>query len=208
MNVVFDFGGVLFTWQPDELIARLLPHRAATPDAARALVTDFFQGYQGDWSEFDRGTVAPAPLAAQIARRTGLALADARHVIDAVPHELAPIAESVALLRRLHARGHRLYFLSNMPAPYADHLDANHAFIDLFDAGIYSARVGMIKPERAIFDHALQTFGIAAADTLFIDDVAHNVVAAREAGWRALQFIDARQCEADLGRLGVLPAAA
>jgi putative hydrolase of the HAD superfamily len=128
-------------------------------------------------------------------------------VIDAVPSELTPIVDTVALLRRLHAQGHALYFLSNMPAPYADHLDATHDFIALFRAGIYSARVGRIKPEAAIFAHALRTFGIAASETLFIDDVAHNVAAARDAGWQALHFRDPRQCEDEFVRLGVSLAA-
>ena len=198
MNIVFDFGGVLFNWQQHEFIARLLPHRAATPAEAHAFVGEFFEGFRGDWGEFDRGTIEPDPLADRIARRTGLSLADVRRVMNAVPGELTPIAGSVALLRRLHARGHALYFLSNMPAPYADHLDATHEFIALFRDGIYSARVGLIKPEAAIFAHALQTFAIAAHDALFIDDVAHNVAAAREAGWQALLFHDPAQCEAEL----------
>jgi putative hydrolase of the HAD superfamily len=207
LNIVFDFGGVLFTWQPHEFIARLLPERAATPDAAHALVGEFFQGYGGDWGEFDRGTIAPGPLAERIARRTGLALADVQRVIDAVPTELKPIDGSVSLVRRLHAQGHALYFLSNMPSPYADHLDATHDFIDLFRAGVYSARVGLIKPEAAIFAHALRRFGIAAHDTLFIDDLASNVEAARQAGWHALHFCSPQQCEAELARLGMRLAA-
>jgi putative hydrolase of the HAD superfamily len=203
LNIVFDFGGVLFTWQPHEFIARLLPERAGAPAAAHALVGEFFQGYGGDWGEFDRGTIAPGPLAERIARRTGLALADVERVMNAVPTELTPIAGTVDLLRRLHAHGHSLYFLSNMPLPYADHLDATHDFIALFRAGVYSSRVGLIKPEPAIFAHASSTFGIAANDTLFIDDVASNVTAAREAGWRALHFRDPQQCEAELVQLGV-----
>jgi putative hydrolase of the HAD superfamily len=55
----------------------------------------------------------------------------------------------------------------------------------LFRAGVYSARVGLIKPEAAIFAHAMRSFGITAHDTPLIDAVAHNVASAREAGWRA-----------------------
>ena len=141
MNIVFDFGGVLFHWQPHKLIARLLPHHAPDTPAAHALVGQFFQSYGGDWCQFDRGMVEPGPLAERIARRTGLALAEVRQVMDAVPAELQPIPGTVALLRRLHARGHALHFLSNMPAPYADHLEATHDFIGLFRSGVFSARV-------------------------------------------------------------------
>jgi len=67
MNVVFDFGGVLFRWRPTELIARLLPERAADAPAAQALAADFFQSHDGDWGDFDRGSVEPDALAERIA---------------------------------------------------------------------------------------------------------------------------------------------
>ena len=204
MNIVFDFGGVLLRWQPQEFIRRLLPRQAPDADAARALVALFFEGFGGDWGEFDRGTLAREPLAERIAQRTGLALAEVNTVIDAVPHELQPIEPMVAQLRRLHERGHALYFLSNMPAAYADHLEATLAFIGLFRAGVFSARVQMIKPEAAIYTHAAAAFGIEAAYTLFIDDVLRNAEAARAAGWQALHFRDAAQCEAELARRGLL----
>jgi len=204
VNVVFDFGGVLFEWQPHEFIARLLPHHVPDAEAARAVVSSFFQGFGSEWGEFDRGTIEREPLAEGIAQRTGLTRAEVDTVLDAVPHELQPIEGTVALLRRLHARGHALYFLSNMPAPYADHLEASHEFLSLFRAGVFSARVKMIKPEAAIFAHATQAFAIDAADTLFIDDVLHNAEAARAAGWQALHFKDAAQCEADLVQRGLL----
>ena len=41
-----------------------------------------------------------------------------------------------------------------MPAPYADHLERNHAYFDLFDDGVFSARVQKMKPDAAIFDDA------------------------------------------------------
>jgi putative hydrolase of the HAD superfamily len=204
VNLVFDFAGVLFQWQPHELVARLLPERATTDAAAHALVAEFFEGYGGDWGEFDRGALAAGALADRIARRTGLTPAAARAVIDAVPHELQPVEGTVALLRRLYARGHALYFLSNMPAPYADRLDASHGFIGLFRLGVYSGRVGLAKPDAAIFAHAERAFGIDPRETLFIDDVAHNVDAARRAGWHAMQFIDPAQCEAEFARRALL----
>lgn len=207
MNIVFDFGGVLFRWQPHEFMARLIPQRAQTSADTQALIADFFEGFAGDWGEFDRGVLEPGPLADRIAARTGLELADVRKVIDAIPHELEPLRDTVALLHRVHDAGHALYFLSNMPAAYADHLEANHEFLGLFRAGVFSARVNLIKPDPAIYAHAAQVFGIDPARTLFIDDVAHNVAAAQKAGWQALQFRGAADCEAELVMRGLLPGA-
>ncbi len=204
MNVVFDFGGVLFNWHPPTLLAHHLPQRVFDEASGRRWVDDFFQGYEGDWGDFDRGTVEPGPLAERIALRTGLTEHEARRVIDAVPAELTPIAGSVALLHELHAAQHPLYFLSNMPEPYARHLEAEHDFLALFRGGVFSARAGLCKPEPAIFEHCANVHGLVPAETLFIDDVARNVVAARAAGWQAIRFEDPAQCTRELRDLGLI----
>ena len=198
MNVVFDFGGVVFRWQPHEFMARLLPQRATGEAAAAALVTEFFQGYTGDWGDFDRGTVDEERLAQRIAWRIGIPIDDVRKVIAAVPSELEPVAHTVSLLDRLRARGHRLFFLSNMPAPYAAHLEASHPFLGWFDGGVFSSRVNLVKPEPAIFHEAQRRFGAAPGELLFIDDFALNVKAARALGWQALHFLSSEQLEAEL----------
>lgn len=204
MNLVFDFGGVLFRWQPHEIIASVLPEHTPTRAAADQLVADIFQGFGGDWGEFDRGAIAPGLLAERIARRTGLSAAQALAVIDAVPAALVPIDGTVRLLERLHERGRALYFLSNMPEPYARHLEATHAFLGLFRRGVFSSDVRLIKPEPAIFAHAAGHLEIDAAQTLFIDDLVANVEAARASGWAALHFQSPQQIEAELVACGLL----
>lgn len=208
MNLVFDLGGVLFHWQPHEIVASALPDLASTRASADRLVADIFQGFDGDWGEFDRGVLSPAELAERIAARTSLGVAQARAVIDAVPAALTPIAGTVALLERLHplqrARDRGLYYLSNMPESYAQHLEATHAFLSLFDGGVFSARVRMIKPEAAIFEHTGDWLGIDPADSLFIDDMPRNVAAARAAGWQAVLFENPADCERALVARGLL----
>jgi putative hydrolase of the HAD superfamily len=204
VNVVFDFGGVLFRWQPQDFLARLLPEYAPNSQAAQALVADFFEGFEGDWGEFDRGTVEPEALAERIAARTGLPVDGVLRVVDAVPAELKPLPGGVDLLQRLHARGWPLYYLSNMPLPYAAHLESQYGFVRLFRAGVFSSRVQMIKPEPQIFAHAARVFDCEPAQTLFIDDAQRNVHAARAAGWQALHFRDAAQCEVELVARGLL----
>ena len=204
MKLVFDFGGVLFRWEPQAFLARLLPQHAASEADAIALKERFFQGYGGDWGDFDRGTVEPDVLAERIAARTGLHPDETRRVIAGVPAELQPITDTVALLRRLHAQGRALYYLSNMPAPFAQHLEDNHDFIALFRNGLFSSRVKLCKPEPAIFELAQRSFEAEPEQILFIDDYASNIVAARAAGWQAIHFTSAAQCEAELVERGLL----
>ena len=201
-HVVFDFGGVVFQWRPKELLKRTLPHRAVDEAAAQQLVSDFFQNYEGDWGRFDRGTIEVPELAPLIAERLGFELGEVQAVIDAVPGELEAQKETVELLHRLHENGHRLYFLSNMPEPYAVHLESTHEFFSRFTDGVFSSRVKLIKPEPEIFELAARRFGIEPSQTVFIDDVAKNVEIARAHGWHAIQFITAQQVEADLEAIG------
>ncbi len=201
-TVVFDFAGVVFGWQPLALLQRLIPRQAVDAASAQHWAGQIFQGYDGDWAAFDRGTVQPDDLVQRIARRTGLGPADVRAVVDAVPLDLQPLPDTVALIEALHAAGHALFFLSNMPAPYADHLDRQHAFLQRFQDGIYSARVQLVKPERAIFDLAALRFGRAPGELLFFDDVVANVAAAQAAGWQACHFTGAASARQALTTAG------
>ncbi|MEY2686491.1 MAG: hypothetical protein RL375_689 [Pseudomonadota bacterium] len=206
--LIFDFGAVLFRWRPKVLLSRVLPEVCTSTEATQALVDGFFQGYGGDWGRFDRGDIEVDALTESIATRLALAPEQVRAVIDAVPAELEPIADSVALLRRVHAAGHRLFYLSNMPAPFADHLERSHDFMSCFEAGVFSARVGLVKPDRAIFELALSRFGLSAGEAIFLDDHPANVAAARAIGLRAVQFADAAQASRELVDLGVVAAVA
>jgi len=204
MNVVFDFGGVVFRWKPHEFMARLLPQHAPDDAATQRLVRYFFQEFGGEWGEFDRGTIGIGPLAEGIASRTGIELADVHRVIAAVPMELQPVPQTVALMKRLRERGHRLFFLSNMPASYADHLESTNAFFEWFEDGVFSSRVQLIKPEPAIYHSAAERFGVEPAELLFFDDHRPNIEAARASGWKALHFVSPERCEADLVAHGLL----
>jgi putative hydrolase of the HAD superfamily len=80
MNVVFDFGGVLFRWQPHEFMPRLLPHHASSEAATSEFVANFFQGYSGDWGDFDRGVADEARVAQRISWRLGIDIADVKTI--------------------------------------------------------------------------------------------------------------------------------
>lgn len=202
--VVWDFGGVLFRWRPPVLLSQVLPHRAATPEAAQALARAIFQDDGGDWMQFDRGLVDVPELAQRIASRLDFTLDEALSVIDAVPSELEPMPASVAVLDALHRAGVPLYFLSNMPLPYAEHLERLHPFLGRFDGGLFSARVKHAKPDREIFELAQQRFGRPASQLLFIDDHMPNIESARTLGWGAIPFQSAGQLEAELRSRGLL----
>ena len=204
MAVVWDFGAVLFRWRPLVLLASALPARAVDEASAAHWRDQIFQSFAGDWLHFDRGNVEPDRLVQQIAQRTGLAPDEVRAVVDAVPAELEPLPDTVAMVHALRERGHRQYYLSNMPAPYADHLERQNAFVREFDDGIFSARVRLVKPEPALYELAERRFGLVPSRTLFIDDHPKNIEIARSRGWHTVLASDAAAVAAGLREHGLV----
>ena len=195
MKFVFDFGGVVFNWKPAVLLQQVLPHHAVDEASARDCAAAIFQGFHptSDWALFDQGGIEPEALAHRIATRTGLSPDEVRTVIEAIPPHLVPDAGTVALMDELRGQGHQIYYLSNMPAGYADELERSHHFFDWFEDGIFSARIGQIKPNADIFETAVRQFATAGVPTVFIDDVQHNIDAARPHGWQGIRFESAQQ---------------
>lgn len=205
-TLIFDLGGVVLRWQPGALLLHHLPHRLPDRAAADALAARFFESFRpgSDWAEFDRGTLALHTVAERIARRLDLPPDEVLRVMQGVPAHLQLLEDSAGLLQQLHRAGHRLVFLSNMPADYRDHAQRQIDRIGVFEEGVYSSMVGHVKPQDDMFEHAQAAFGLAAADCLLLDDSAANVAAARQRGWQALLFTGAAAARVDLERLGLL----
>ena len=173
MNIVFDFGAVLFTWQPAELVAQHFPEMSPTSAAAQQLAQDIF--HHADWQGFDSGRVALDDVIGLTALRLALPHATLHEALAPIGERLAPIACNVELLRKLCERrdsqsGLKLYFLSKMPAPFARALERRHDFLQWFDGGIFSGDVQLGKPDPAIFKLLASRYQLEAAQTLFIDD--------------------------------------
>lgn len=58
-----------------------------------------------------------------------------------------------------------------------------------FDEIVYSAALGVCKPERVFYTNAQARMGVTVAQSiLFVDDKAENVDGARMCGWRAMLY--------------------
>jgi putative hydrolase of the HAD superfamily len=107
----------------------------------------------------------------------------------------------VDLVREVRAMGIRTVLLSNSWGEgYPEDL-----LLELFDTVVISGRIGLRKPDPAIFEHTLQQVGLPAQRCVFFDDMLVNVEAARGVGLHAYQHTDADSTRAALAGLGVKP---
>ena len=192
MNVVFDFGAVLFTWRPIEIVAQAFPERASTPADAKQLAHAMFS--HEDWHDYDRGLLEMEAVVQRLSSRLALDHAAVQTLVQNIGECLQPIAETVAVLQSLRdkrqagegVRG--LYFLSNMPRPYARELEQKHAFLQQFDGGIFSGDVLLSKPDPAVYRMLQTRYQLQPDSIVFIDDLHANVQAAQALGWQGIHL--------------------
>jgi putative hydrolase of the HAD superfamily len=72
---------------------------------------------------------------------------------------------------------------------------------EIFDIVVDSGFVGARKPDREIYDITLERLGLAAAQTVFVDDTEVNCDAARELGMHVVHFRDSDQAIAEIEAL-------
>lgn len=191
-NVIFDAGGVLLEWNPPRVIAQLYPD----PKVQAEIREYIFE--HPDWHEYDRGTIGAADAANHFSKLSGRSPEEVTTLLRATAESLRPIDGTIRLLEDLAAAGVRLYLLSNMPVSTFEILVERHRFFSHFTHLVISGAILLLKPEPAIYKHLVDATGIVPAESVFIDDLTRNVIAARESGLHAIQFTSPEACRADL----------
>jgi len=72
-----------------------------------------------------------------------------------------------------------------------------------FDPVIISCDVGMKKPEKGIYELALERVGVKAEECVFVDDREENLETPREMGIHTIHFRSTDQLKRELKELGV-----
>ncbi len=93
--------------------------------------------------------------------------------------------DAIPTLIELRAAGVRTALVSNIGMDIHDVLD-RCGLSELFDAVVLSYEVGAVKPERAIFEHALKLIDVPAHQALMVGDNWRDDAGAGEVGCRVL----------------------
>ena len=110
-----------------------------------------------------------------------------------------------AIVRALHGSGVPLFAITNFSNEFWPPFRTREAaMFDLFTDILVSGEVRLVKPDPAIYALALDRFGLAAGEAIFIDDRAQNVVGAEAAGMHGHLFQGAEPLAEELQRLGLL----
>lgn len=196
-TIIFDVGRVLvdFDWES------YLESFGYDKEKEKAIAEAIF--LSDVWNERDRGAlseedylnmfVANAPQYEEEIRKV---MADEQKCIQVFDY-------ADTWTGYLKSQGYRLYILSNFSQHALEKVRKNFTFLRHMDGIIFSCEVKEIKPEPAIYQVLLDTYGIDPQKAVFIDDRRDNIEAAEKFGIHTVQFKDFRQAAGELEKLQV-----
>jgi putative hydrolase of the HAD superfamily len=193
---LFDIGNVIITFDFRISAGKLAGESAVPAEEILALVSPLTV-------DLELGRLGVDAFIAEASSRIGYTGTPERfREVFADIFELnEPMAAFIADLK---AAGTPLFLLSNTNGIHAPFFEANYPVFGLFDGGIYSHEVGLMKPDPAIYERVKSDLRLDPQRTVYIDDNAANIAAGEAAGFLSITYEAKRHGEflAAVARLG------
>jgi putative hydrolase of the HAD superfamily len=198
--VIFDVGGVLIT-SPFDAFARYEAANGLPPGLLRRL--NATNPDTNAWARLERNEVDLAAFAAQYEAEAADAgyTVDGRAVLACLAGELRP--EMVEALRRCHERLKTAMLTNNFVGPGAAPREPGGwetRLLDHVDVVVESSRVGLRKPDPAIYRLVCDELGVTPPEAVFLDDLGVNLKPARALGMTTIKVTDPGNAIAELER--------
>jgi putative hydrolase of the HAD superfamily len=188
--LMLDMGGVLTHDQDEDRVIELMGLLGAGINREA-----FFAAYWKHRFDYDRGLIDGRAYWRRVAANLGLEFREAAYE-EVVKTDLASWfnmrERMLGFLGGVQGRVGRLVLLSNINVDGARFVrsEAGRPWASRFDGLVLSCEHRLLKPEREIYELALDIAGALPTDTLFVDDNLDNVEGAKRAGMSSFRFID------------------
>ena len=193
MNFIFDIGNVLIDFKPEQFLYTLFND----PPVEKKINEIIYKS--PEWVRLDEGTITPQEACLNFCAKEPEYKELIAEVMDKLPEMLTLIQKTIALLPEIKKQGHKLYYLSNYHKELSRYIQNKYSFFKLFDGGVFSCDVHMVKPDPAIYRYLLDKYKLKPEDCVFIDDTKENVLAAEKEGIKGVLFTDAAVLEEYMG---------
>lgn len=196
-NIIFDIGNVLTDFRWREFLQDKGFDEAMVERIAKASVQTPL------WNEIDRGVWSIEELMQAFIAKDPEIEEELRWAYGNVTGMVTKRDYAIPWVKELREKGCRVYYLSNFSEKaYEECADALD-FLPYMDGGILSYREKVVKPDPEIYRRLLSRYSLEAGESVFLDDTAANVEAARGLGLYGICFQTREQAEEELRGLGV-----
>jgi len=174
--VFFDVNGCLLR-ASQRAFVRLAEETDNLPDVVETAYLHFSD-------EADRGKLSISDFDTVLAQRLH-ALVDWQKIYL----ESAEVIEPMHDLVHWASEHYRIGLLTNSKPGLVAALRTNGLLPNIdYDVIVDSSEVGMIKPEKSIYEKAQEWAGVEPGEILLVDDTRTNLFPAADMGWHVMQF--------------------
>ncbi|MDR1642400.1 MAG: HAD family phosphatase [Clostridiales bacterium] len=195
-NIVFDIGGVLLSYKPQEYLVKKY-----VVDVAWDLLHLIY--LSEEWGLLDKGDLTFEEARAKFkAKRPDLSsYIDFLTSRESLTELLQPMPDTVELIKELKNEGRNIYILSNYSPEGFSWLEEKNDFLHLADGVLISGIANISKPAPEIYQLLAHRHKIDPKRSVFFDDNSVNVEAARKEGFHSFVFESPEECRKIIAQL-------
>ena len=195
MKFLFDLGGVFFDWDPKNFFKDKFDNQSEM---------NFFLDNicNNDWNlQQDKGRLiidAENDLITKFPNyeeKIKMYYPNHRKMIKGIFHE------SIELLYELKKKNYSCYILSNWSSETFEGMTDEYNFLKDFDGMIISGDIKLVKPDKKIFEFAIEKFNLAPDETIFIDDRIENINSAQNLNFKTVHLTDPKRIKIKINEL-------
>jgi len=182
-TIIFDFGGVILNINPELTINGF---RQLNGDAG----IDKINQSNILW-EFERGEISKEVLISRISEMLKVTITKEEFNKIWCALLLNYVPDRIAWIKQL-GQSHRLIMLSNTNEIHFEYFAAKLkdefgvTFYDLFAEVYLSYKMGLVKPDKKIYEQVIREQNLDPSKTLFIEDTPENTTMAESLGIKTL----------------------
>lgn len=179
-TIFFDLGNVLIFFDHQKMCRQIAEYCDLDLERVKALMHE-----HGD--PYERGHLDNKMIYDKLCQMAGKTL-DFELLMRAIGDIFQPNDPVISIAIKLKERGHRLFLLSNTCDAHFSFASSQFPFLKLFDGYVLSYEVGARKPEKKIYEKALEIAGCQNKECFYTDDVLPYIETARSLDIDAEQY--------------------
>jgi len=199
-TIIFDLGSVLIAWDPYPVLLKAYNNDEKKTRWFLENIchmewnTNLDAGMDFEQAKKERSAEYP-----EHARYIAIYLDNWEEML------LGAIPGTFEIFKALKENGrYRLFAITNWSREKFPVARRKYSFLSWFDDIVVSGEIGIVKPDKRIYEYAIKRFGLKTPHTaVFIDDRLENIEAAATFGIKGIHYKDSQQLHHDLLNLGI-----
>ena len=182
-NIIFDLGNVLVNVDYSRFREKLTKN-----GVSEKTYNDYFMYSRYRQMGYEAGKITTEEFIGTCINELNLKMLT-DEFSDTFNDLFSEITDMSLLVRELHReRDYNLFLLSNTSPLHFEFIKQNYDYVNLLQKFGLSYELKSLKPDKEIYERAIEHLGINPVESIFIDDLKENCESAEQFGIKAICY--------------------